>query len=74
MVGPPPWALPLLSPSGTGHLCCSLQQRIKQEDNYWLDSRHLTFSHDLRVVMLLYSQSGGYCGHCEDVYKLPRTE
>lgn len=28
--GPPPWALPLLSPSGTG-LCCSLQQKIEQE-------------------------------------------
>lgn len=74
MVGPPPWALPLLSPSGTGHLCCSLQQMIKQEDNYWLDSRHLTFTHDFRVKMLLYSQSGDYCGHFEDVYKWPRTE
>lgn len=69
-VGPPPWALPLLSPSGTGHLCCSLQQMIKQEDNHWLDSdwRDSTFIHDLRLKILLYSQNRGYCDHFEDIH------
>lgn len=37
-VGPPPWALPLFSPSGTGHLCCSLRKMIEPDDNYRLDS------------------------------------
>lgn len=36
--GPPPWVLPLLSPSGSGHLCCSLQRMIEQKDNHRLDS------------------------------------
>lgn len=29
-VGPPPWALPLPSPSGSGYLCCSLQKHKKK--------------------------------------------
>lgn len=30
MAGPPPWVLPLPSPSGIGHLCCSLWKISKQ--------------------------------------------
>lgn len=65
-VGPPPWALPLLSPSGNGHLCCSLQQMInKRQSLVWLRRS----MHYFRVKTLLHSQNGGYCSKFEDTIK-----
>ena len=44
-VGPPPSALPSLSPSGNGCLCCSLQDIITKRDQvyYTLVNFHNTF-------------------------------
>lgn len=49
MAGPPPWALALPSPSGTGHLCCSLQNVIEQRTII-----RLGFIREIQPVRIMY--------------------